>query len=572
MTGLEKSHLFICCLALVILSQWTSLIHAQGNPMSCCMGDDCDADDEGLELNEVQSAPTADLSPGIGPRRVLGGRKGDNWELTVDTTRDAANQLQPEYILNGQIVKTGQGMAGPAAAAIAADLLEWNPSPDSPGMTVEGLDECTWTIKASSLGPPASISWQRQITAPLPLEAVNEIIEMARKDYTVMPPISLLPAQYKRGKRLIYVSREFFQSFQGEIPKDPTPDLLGFFSLVISYVKAASDYRSGVSPKFLLPILPRNDFQTMFNLVRGSLGSSLDMGDGSLYNIVKTLACYEWYTDDDYVSLEVDTGYCTGDVENPAPGPKLDQLGFQVTGGKINPAPSFTIKEWMDDLQANKGDRLSIADKTYDGQIGGFGDKMEYVLGTTRLVPLFEFRDLGSSVASQFEDVVTTAENEVINLHTKYATAPAGPSSRKAKRRVKRQLSACPANMTSVPVSNTSSTASVGSSITSSFNSSIISSVTSSTVSPITSSITSLQSSMNSSASSSFTPTVTSFTTSVVESPTPTIIATSSVSCWLQNEDPDQGITSQYCVCDTSVTAPVLGATLAQSELCAYKC
>ncbi|KAI8944110.1 hypothetical protein F4801DRAFT_572847 [Xylaria longipes] len=546
MSALTNAHL-LYTFALLVLSQWILWVEAQGDTLSCCVGEDCDsdADSQGLELNEAQTAPNADMSPGLGvefetdtfylegdpacdykqtdqlKRAILGGRKGDTWELTVDTTLDMANRLQAEYIMNGLAVKIGQNVAGQAAAAIAADLIEWNPSLNSPGITVEGLDGCTWTIKSTSrsLGKPEDMKWQRQITAPMPLEALNDIIGRARADY-VQPPLSLLPLFSSRAKSLVYVSAEFFQS----MPMSPALDALGFFSLVLSYVKAADRYVSGQSPKFQVPIMPRNDFQSMFNLIKGGLGSSLDSGSDALYTIIKTLACYTWHTDDDDYELEIDQNYCSGNLAAPVVGMKVDQLSYRLTGGKMNPTPSFTIQEWMNDLQANRGDRMSIGDQTYDGQIGGFGDKMEYVLGTTRLVPLFEFRDLGASTALQFATLVTAAENDIINYHNTYRDPPTTPSS---KRRIKRQLAECPVNATSSAPESIPETTSI-------------------------------------------TPTITPTVTSFITSTTPAITPAPTVSCWLQNEDPDQGINSRYCVCGNSITAPILDPTLAESDLCAY--
>ncbi|KAJ3580553.1 hypothetical protein NPX13_g18 [Xylaria arbuscula] len=573
MQNTQSSHTSIFLLVLVVISQWLLSVQGQGETFSCCTGDDCDADDEGLELNEVQASPTADMSPGIGVEfetnaftllgnppctevetfqlkgKVLGGRKGDSWQLTVDTTLAAANQLQAEYILDGLKVKLGQGTAGPAAAAIAADLLDWNPTMNSPGMTVDGLDGCTWSISAGAstmLAPAARMQWQRQITTPLPLEALHDIIGKARPDYMVRP-ISLLPDSKNRAKPLIYVSTEFFQSSPEGAPAAPTSDVLGFFSLVLSYVKAADFYQPGESPKFRLPIMPRNDFQSMFNLIKGGLGSSLDAGDSTLYNIVKTLACYTWYVDGNDYELEIDSRYCDGNLASPVVGTKVDDLKYSLTGGTMNPPPSFTIKEWMDDLQANKGDRMSAGDKTYDGQIGGFGDKMEYALGTTRLVPLFEFRNLGSSTSSQFEMLVTQAENDIISYHHQYGSTQATAKSKRGGRRVHRQLAACSANMTSTTASTSATSKSIF------FN----------TPSRVPS--------MSPSRTPSNSPSVTSFITSTIESTTPSITPYPTVSCYLQNQDPDQGITSQYCVCENSITAPILeGSNLAQTALCVY--
>ena len=50
-------------------------------------------------------------------------RKGDNWQLTADTTTNIAGRLTAEYILNGQTIKIGTGAASAAAAAVSSDIV-----------------------------------------------------------------------------------------------------------------------------------------------------------------------------------------------------------------------------------------------------------------------------------------------------------------------------------------------------------------------------------------------------------------------------------------------------------------
>ncbi|KAI1176422.1 hypothetical protein F4777DRAFT_597741 [Nemania sp. FL0916] len=175
---------------------------------------------------------------------------------------------------------------------------------------------------------------------------------------------------------------------------------------------------------------------------------------------------------------------------------------------------------------------------------------MEYVLDTTCEVPLFEFRDIGASTASEFERLVAAAERDIIDYHGRYRMAPTRPSSRRLKGRGKRQLTQCSANMTSsAPISTP-----VETSITHNITSSVTSTTTTTPEStPV---------------KTSSTDTITSFVTSTAT--TPQITPAPSVSCSLQDQDPDQGITERYCICSGSITAPVLGETLAPTELCAY--
>jgi hypothetical protein len=143
----------------------------------------------------------------------------------------------------------------------------------------------------------------------------------------------------------------------------------------------------------------------------------------------------------------------------------MDGLKFNMAGGSITPPPSFTIHDWMNGIQAGTIDAMAAGDITYDGQIGKLNKKTEYVLGTTREVPIFEFRNLGSSDYTHFEDLVIEAEQTIINYHDKYKTAP-----QKVKRseqqhraphhafRVRQAASACAAPPLSTPTTATPTT------------------------------------------------------------------------------------------------------------------
>ena len=79
---------------------------------------------------EFESSGVVFSSPGCTTQNTnqakskqVGGRNGDNWQLTADTTQNTDGQLVAEYILNGQTIKIGTGAASAAAAAAASDIV-----------------------------------------------------------------------------------------------------------------------------------------------------------------------------------------------------------------------------------------------------------------------------------------------------------------------------------------------------------------------------------------------------------------------------------------------------------------
>lgn len=277
----------------------------------------CSTDNEAPTLD----GPTSDKSAGLGiefessgvllssPRcslpdtnqakaKVIGNRKGDKWELTADTTNGIAGQLTAEYILDGKQIKIGDGTASAAAAAVSGDLTSWNPSADMSNnkWNIDGNNCNPWAVSRPSRGGgQGDLIWSVQATAPLPFEAINDLFVAA-----LTPPVTspLLPA-VRPGKNVVSVTKKFFQSTPNGISSDSVKsDVLGFFSLVLSYAKGAADISSNpqyadASPKLMISIMPRTEFVTLYAQVKSTLP-----GKGTLYDLVKVLACYQNVADE----------------------------------------------------------------------------------------------------------------------------------------------------------------------------------------------------------------------------------------------------------------------------------
>lgn len=141
---------------------------------------------------------------------------------------------------------------------------------------------------ADDLVEPEDFFWHPQITAPYPLAGISDLFAINQKGGSGGSSL-LLPK--KQHGRMISVTAEFFQSSPGGIGSSMVKDdLLGFFSMVLSYAKAAKQMDVDTSPKHILPIMPRSDFTTIFSQVK----SQLKPESGSLYAVLKILACYRY--------------------------------------------------------------------------------------------------------------------------------------------------------------------------------------------------------------------------------------------------------------------------------------
>ena len=161
-------------------------------------------------------------------------------------------------------------------------------------------NECNpWKIVSPKFdGNAGSLVWATQVTAPLPFEAINDLF-VAALDQDASSP--LLPGGRAASRNVVSVTHDFFQSKPNGISPDGVEaDVLGFFSLVMSYAKFATPLVTAekgymtVSPKKTISIMPRTDFATLYAQVQ----STLLPGSSTLYNLVKTLACYKNYYGD----------------------------------------------------------------------------------------------------------------------------------------------------------------------------------------------------------------------------------------------------------------------------------
>lgn len=112
-------------------------------------------------------------------------------------------------------------------------------------MTVQGSNCNLWKItKPAHGGQPDQIKWAPQVTAPLPLEAIGDLFAKVVADTRS----ELLPSN--PSPKMVWVNKDFFQSNPNTISADSVKgDVLGFFSLVLSYAKNAMDEGEDEGPK-----------------------------------------------------------------------------------------------------------------------------------------------------------------------------------------------------------------------------------------------------------------------------------------------------------------------------------
>lgn len=173
------------------------------------------------------------------------------------------------------------------------EQVAWDPSAEkTDDVTVEDSTCNPWKIAMPDHGGDADkLTWAMQITAPMPLEAISDLFGKA----VALTANELLPSVTPDGN-MISVTQDFFQSTPNGISKDNVdPQVLGFFSLVLSYAKAAKkdNVLEDQSPKELTSIMPRTEFVTIFAQVKDKISLTPD----SLYQLVKILACYKSATE-----------------------------------------------------------------------------------------------------------------------------------------------------------------------------------------------------------------------------------------------------------------------------------
>ncbi|KAF3761199.1 hypothetical protein M406DRAFT_73634 [Cryphonectria parasitica EP155] len=359
---------------------------------------------------------------------VIGDHKDENsqWALTADTT-SKPDQLHAEYIFYGQNIKVGSGDAAKAGAVAAKDFVNWSPwaGDDADNIKI-GDGVCDpWKIQGASKNWKAEdVTWDAQVTAPMPLEGVYSLMQEQQQDpqeHNILDGYETIRTGAHHspgGVNLVVVTKDFFQTSPNGIAADKvTDDVLGFCSLVLSYAKGVgNDYllRPGESVKLMTTFMPRTEFNTIFKQVKSKIS-------GDLYDLFNILACYQSAKSSGSTTTTLDKTYCSGSVTKPVPNGEFAKLNFQNSENSVN------VKTWIQGIGTGSGtqDALSNLDSSLDKSIGGLGTQTENMYKTQRAVPLFEFRDLPQSpTTSGFEKFLNDADEAVLTLHEKFASVP----------------------------------------------------------------------------------------------------------------------------------------------------
>ena len=293
-------------------------------------------------------------------------------------------------------------------------------------MKVKGSEtEGVWKLKSpNTVDGAKSTYWALQVTSPMSLEKFQTcFMDEDRRDRNC--PIMAL--SFSKLNKLYHVRKQDFDlrnRWTKIKEQDVNDEFLGFFSLLISYARAVGrPYNYDLGPKQILPIMPRTDFVTMYKaFVQPKLEAQLKGGDCGLRDIVDSVAGeqvsehkFKWPTgpDSDDESMK-------RDVQSPAlslPNSKLTKRAksrlhvdntWESKGTDVN-VGELEVGTWLDELEDGNEVLAAMDEIVFDGQIGGLGNTMESISGSTKGYPIFEFRDIqavaGDKLDKKFEEI-----------------------------------------------------------------------------------------------------------------------------------------------------------------------
>lgn len=319
------------------------------------------------------------------------------WSPTAELAGGAESGVQrltPEFIVHGPDVMqrpgTGQGVklddanAG-VLARIGKDiqdfLMSWTAS-SSKSLRIKGYESAgTW--EANNVTNMEFKYWGLQVTAPVPLSSLYQILPMLTEGELLKITSPLI----FRAERLVKVQQQDLPAdiaLHQALPQGLALDaLLGFLSLVTTYLKGAKTDTSGQGLKHVVSIMPRTDFTTMWKMCHGSIDT----------NSISRLA-----------------EHLCGKFEI-----SLEQTNFKWKD-KME-VHELSANQWLEELPTK--DLIAEWDKMYrHGQIGGLGALTEHVIGHSEIAaPVFEFRDLGSVLTTGIEAKLRELEENIRQLH-----------------------------------------------------------------------------------------------------------------------------------------------------------
>ncbi|KAF2202720.1 hypothetical protein GQ43DRAFT_301467 [Delitschia confertaspora ATCC 74209] len=262
----------------------------------------------GVLLNPDQRANDAKKNNDVlakvkGSKLIVKGKKTftDQWKLTAEHSptidNDGLKNILYEWIILGEVVKLNKdkNQLPSIAEDIQQSLLDWNPKAGDK-VSIDGFEEDkwgAWAVDQPKTFTADAVTFGVQVTAPLPLSAVYDLFKAIDGNDRSNP---FLPG----GRKYVWiVDKNDIKKLDVMDDTDIDDNVLGFFTLVMSYVKAAKMKGASMKdngPKQLINIMPRTDFGTMFKLY---IKDKLDGGrkcrqkkkeDVNLFTIARDLA------------------------------------------------------------------------------------------------------------------------------------------------------------------------------------------------------------------------------------------------------------------------------------------
>ena len=195
-------------------------------------------------------------------------------------------------------------------------------------MKVEGCDINDWVIdRPQSPDEWDKLTFKSQVTAPMPLEGIQDLISSVAEGVSDIDRSTESSLLVKDG--YVLVTKEHFRHLNVNNDK-LTDDVLGFFSLLLSYIKIDGDVVStSGSPKQLVNIMPRTYWTNIYAQVK----DKAPVPPEKLLETVQQLACFrndcEGKGGVSYVfhlSFYLGTDLKTGSTSSGATGPTRNRI------------------------------------------------------------------------------------------------------------------------------------------------------------------------------------------------------------------------------------------------------
>ncbi|KAF2431039.1 hypothetical protein EJ08DRAFT_696718 [Tothia fuscella] len=350
----------------------------------------------------------------ITPIGFAGGAK-TNWKLTAEL---GAPELFPEAIVDGTKNMVGDHETAGIGEEIYKYFKDWGPCESK---------DCKVSIKDFDNLGPWSVTWPKkdprdltkfpftnQVTTAMPLEAVLQILsDTKNKKQNPLASDGALDAN-----KIKILTKNNFKSFKKIKQADITDEFLGFFSLLSSYCVLAHASNPKEGPKRLIPVMPRTDFLAQYStFIEPKLKEQLSDKKTTLYDIIEKASGSSGKLAQDQFKWKSQT-------PNPI---NEDWAGKKDDLEKGN----LQVEKFLDYLQGydkkNKKavpqmDLVKLMDRALrHGQVGGFDGRMEPILGTSKLVPIFEFRELKGVLGAELGAAMGSYEDKVIDYHKQSA-------------------------------------------------------------------------------------------------------------------------------------------------------